>query len=131
MRTKVIRHQNWFEEKDYIMLPLIEPYWSAYKRFKSFQDGEWGVGIAIEAINEAQKLKKKLRIKIFKYGTYEIGYRKCWQYIENSMKAADKKILLVIPHSAFKHIETNALKDLEKKEDIRLKINQARQIELL
>lgn len=126
-----IRNQNWIDTDTHLILPLQEVYWSAYQRFKGFQDREWGIGIAIEAINEAQKLNKKLQIKVFKYGTYEIGYRKCWKYLENSKFAADHKILLIIPHSAFTHIETNVLEKQEKKEDVRLKINQAKQIELL
>ncbi len=131
--TKIIRHQHWLEHEDYMLLPLVEPYWNAYAKFKGFnkEAREWGIGIAIEAINEAQRLNKKIRIAVFKYGTYEITYRKCWKYLNNSMFVADHKILLVIPHSAFTHIETHIIEKLEREEDIRLKINQSRQIELL
>lgn len=130
--SKIIRNQVWIEYEDYLELILLEPFWSAYKFYKGFKDREWGIGIAIEAINMAQKVGKKIRIRVVKYGIHEISAKKTLDYIENSRKTADHGIVLVIPHSKFKTIlPSSTVEEVEKKEDIRLKINQARQIELL
>lgn len=131
MKTRHIRHQDWLEYDTYIEMILLEPFWSGYLNYKGFnkESREWGIGVATEAINEARKLGKKLRLKIVDYGTYEISPNKCLDYIENGKKTADKKIVLVIPHSAFLHIPTEGANDKKDKNDmIHLKVNQERMI---
>lgn len=112
-----IRNQVWLESDKFIVITLHEPYWSAWQKY-NWEKGIEGIGISLEAIDVARSKKKRIRVKILKYGAYEISPKKAlevaaeYQYI-----ARDRKKLVVIPRTAFDRIAfEKEKKEYEEKE---------------
>ncbi len=119
-----IRHQLWIETDKHIVLTLHEPFWGAWKMF-GWDHRVEGIGVAVEAIEEARKLKKHIQVNIIKYGNYEITPSKAIGYVDNIFMPRDHKPLIVIPRDAFDRIPTEVtVKKFEEKEDLRVRANQ-------
>jgi len=118
-----IRKQTWLEKDDYIQIVLHQPWWNAGRQFG--WEGE-GLGISQEAIRYAFKFKKKIRIRVLKYGLWEISphmaLRRAKEY-GSHYTARDGKKLVIVPRIACHKIEKSKIqKELEQKvEDIRVK----------
>jgi hypothetical protein len=99
---------------------LREPFWSAYKKYK-WESGIEGFGVSLEAIRMAEALKKKIRVNVVKYGSYEINPSKALLFGDNRFYSRDKKVLLVIPRTAFDRIPVDEAKKkaYEEKENLR------------
>jgi hypothetical protein len=100
-----IRNQKWQEEEKYILIHLLEPYWSAYKKY-NWDHGVEGFGISQEAINYAIKSKKHIRVNVSKYGIYDINPTRLEkEALERRIYyPRDHKPLFVLPRNAFDRI---------------------------
>lgn len=97
-----VRGQTVIETDKYFFIRLKEPYWSAWQKY-DFEKGVEGFGIAREVINQCIENKKKLRVRIAKYATYEIGYLKLQKEMLSKRRylARDNKVVYVLPRTAF------------------------------
>lgn len=85
----------------YVELYLHQPWWGAWKNFHWTPNVE-GIGISESVINKAKKLKKKILIHIYRYGSYTITPTKAEKLAKefNSYYTARSGVkLLVIPRS--------------------------------
>lgn len=94
-----IRNQEWIEEEDALVITLIQPFWGAYKIFNWPLKVE-GFGVSIEAVDKAIALKKKIRIKLIRFGVYEISSKKALEIgSKYKFTARDNKQLYIIPRN--------------------------------
>jgi hypothetical protein len=112
-----IRGQKIRTDKTSVCLTLHLPYWSAWKKY-GWKESIWGIGVAIEIIVMAVNRKKKINVDCGKYGVYEIGYGKALKWIKKTpFIAKDKKIIVVIPYTEFKHIKKEKPKPKTEREE--------------
>ncbi len=94
MKTK-LKKQGWQEFPTYIQIDLHQPFWNAGKKYG--WEGE-GFGVSAEAIKYAQSINKNIRIKVFKYDTWEISpaevFKLAHQY--NSVFVTNSGVSLII-----------------------------------
>ena len=94
MKTK-LKKQGWVEHPTYIQIDLHQPFWAAGKKYS--WEGE-GFGVSAEAIKYAQSINKNIRIKVFKYDTWEISpaevFKLAHQY--NSVFVTNSGVSLII-----------------------------------
>jgi hypothetical protein len=112
-----IRNQSWIETDEFIAITLLEPYWSAWKKY-GWLEGVEGFGISKEAINYAVENKKRIRVHINKYGTYEVGYLKAKKEATSDRLffSRDKGAIYVLPRFAFDSVTTFDKDAYDKKE---------------
>lgn len=98
--TLHIRNQKVVNSKEYIEIVLNQPYWGAWKKY-GWERGIEGYGISKEIVNKARDEGKKIKIKLNKYGNYEISAK---MVLKKARKfyARDKKLLYVVPRTACK-----------------------------
>lgn len=104
-----LRGQTIIETDTHLVVSLKQPYWGAHKKYGfvrgGFTSGEEGYGISWEVVTEALARKKKILIRVFKYGNYEISAAKAIEFKDNIFIARDNKPLIVVPRSALTKIE--------------------------
>lgn len=117
-----IRGQTVIGTDQYIFIRLREPYWSAWQKY-GFEKGVEGFGISKEVIDKCIEQKKKLRVRIAKYATYEIGYTKLQLQASSDRRylARDNKVVYVLPRTAFEKIVREVKQADVEKEDLRAK----------
>ena len=125
----IIRKQTWIEQDNYIQIVLKEPYWDAGNRYG--WEGE-GLGVSMEAIRYAFKMDKKLRIRVLKYGLWEISphmaLRRAKEH-DSIYIARDGKKLVIIPRIACKKIEKSTIqKKMEQKQEEKRDISKNQQL---
>lgn len=101
-----IRNQSWMVTDTHLVLTLYQPFWSAWKIYgweSRFGFKCEGLGISVEAIHKAMELKKKIRVNVIKYGSYEITPSLAEQWGE-PFNPRDNKPILVIPRIKFDRI---------------------------
>lgn len=100
-----IRNQKWVVKDKFIHIFLHQPYYGASARYGWAEEVE-GIGIALEGIMKAKELNKKIRVVVGKYGIYEISADKALSVgVDYKFVARDKKMLYIIPRTAFKKVE--------------------------
>jgi hypothetical protein len=94
-----IKNQDWIEEEKHIVLTLKEPYWGAWNRY-GWEHGVEGLSISESSIFKAMALKKKIKIKVIKYGTYEITANKAYSIgSKYKFRARDGTRLFCLPRT--------------------------------
>ena len=113
-----IRNQDWQTTETHLVLPLNEPYWGAWKKYNYPIRCE-GIGISVEAIQEAKKIDKKIKVVVTKYGEYEITAKKAYSFINKYRHTArDNKTIIVIPRIEFNRIPQLVEKPTPKNEQL-------------
>ena len=94
MRTKLTK-QGWQEFPEYIQIDLHQPFWAGGKKYG--WEGE-GFGVSAEAIKYAQSVNKNIRIKVFKYDTWEISPKEVFELAQkyNSIFVTRSGVTLII-----------------------------------
>ena len=117
-----IRGQSIIETDDYFFIRLREPYWSAWQKF-GWEQGVEGLGVSREVIDKCIENKKKLRVRVAKYATYEIGYTKLQLQASADRRylARDNRVVYVLPRTAFEKLVKKTTEADIKKEDLRTK----------
>ncbi len=99
-----IRNQHWTENEQALTITLHQPFWSAWQRY-GWEEPVEGFGIALEAVERAEKEKKKIRVLMIHYGMYEVSTKTIRKYENNLFTGTrDKKPLIVIPRTACKKV---------------------------
>jgi hypothetical protein len=115
-----IRNQVWIDTEKYLVITLREPFWSAWKTY-GWEYGVEGFGVSLEAIKKAQEINKKIRVRLLRYGSYEISPQKA---LEAGRKfiTRDNKPIMVIPRTAFDKFSMSKYRQslIEEKEKIRI-----------
>lgn len=117
-----IRGQSIIETDDHFFIRLREPYWSAWQKY-GWERGVEGLGISQEVINRCIENKKKLRVRVAKYATYEISYTKLQLQASSNRRylARDNRVVYVLPRTAFEKIVKKVTEADVEKEDKRAK----------